>query len=544
MHRNRPRPRCCSNVAVLRSRPASSGPQDGYAFDDLKLALGRTSVQGRVVFAPGEPRPRVTANLSGPLVDLSELPAGPSKPGASSPTLAADVEADIRFDRVVLPDRRSLGPVSGVARLTAGAVELKQFSVAVDGASATVDGTISDPLTPAALELVVQVESKRGAGLAAFTGLNLSKLPAFTANARLTDVPDGYALAGLKIAHVATTIAGDVAVTRGAKRFKVSAKLNSPWLDASAFVPPDTAGGTVKPAAAGTRAIADVPLPVDALRDIDADVDLRIDTVKFGDAAPLGPLLLRAVVADGRLKAEPVQLAGLGSQMLSVSATVDAAQAAWDLRVEGKAIDLGAMLTRFGLPGVVTGGSTDLTLQFRGHGKTLPALLGSLDGDARVEIGPLRLHNFAVNLDRGILMRTIGLANPLHETDPDTDYQCFVARVPVKHGVLTSDRSIAAETAKYNVALSGTLNLRTEAIDVAVTPIVKSGLGVGSASIAPIVRVGGTLGAPTVGVNPVAAATSTAGAGLAVAAPAWWLADAALKNLRSDPNPCATALAR
>ena len=55
----------------------------------------------------------------------------------------------------------------------------------------------------------------------------------------------------------------------------------------------------MKPAAASARAIAAVPLPVDALRAIDADLDLRIDTIKFGDAAPLGPLLVRAVVADG-----------------------------------------------------------------------------------------------------------------------------------------------------------------------------------------------------------------------------------------------------
>ena len=281
-----------------------SGPQGGYVFDDLKLELGRTSAQGRVVFASGEPRPRVTAKLSGPLVDLSELAPAQSKPGASKagasrPTLAADVDADVRFDRVVLPDRRTLGPVSGVARLTAGAVELKQFSVAVDGASATVDGTIGDPLTPAALKLAVNVEIKRAKGLAAFTGLNLRELPAFTASATLTDVPDGYSLAGLKIAHAVTTMGGDVVVTRGAKRFKVRAKLSSPLLDASAFARADAAGGDVKPAAASARAIAAVPLPVDALGAIDADLDLRIDTIKFSDAAPLGPLLVRAVVADG-----------------------------------------------------------------------------------------------------------------------------------------------------------------------------------------------------------------------------------------------------
>jgi len=536
-------------LPALRASARLGGPQGGYVFDDLKLTLGRTSVQGRVVFAPAEPRPRVTAKLSGPLVDLSELlPAQPkpvaSKPGASNPTLAADVEADIRFDRVVLPDRRSLGPVSGVARLTAGAVELKQFSVAVDGARATVDGTIGDPVKPAALDLTLNVEVKRSAGLAAFTGMNLRELPAFTASARLTDVPDGVALGGLTLVHAATTITGDMALIRGAKRIKVTAKLSSPSLDTSAFVQPAAASGTAKPASAHTRVIADVPLPVDALLAVDADVDLRIDSLKFGDAAPLGPLLLHAVLADGRLKAEPMQLAGPASQTLSASATIDAAQATWDLRADGKAIDLGAMLTRFGHPGLVTGGGTDLTVQIRGRGKTLPAVLGSLDGDARVEVGPMRLHNFAIDLDRGIFMRAFGLANPVQKTDPFTDVTCLVLRVPIKSGLLTSDRGIAAETAKYNMVLSGSVNLRTEALDVAVTPIVKGGLGAGTASIAQIVRVGGTLGAPALGVDPVGAVKSAVGAGVAVMATPWWLADNVLKRMKSDQSPCATALAK
>ena len=106
-------------LPALRATANVTGPQGGYVLDELKLALGRTSAQGRVVVAPSEPRPRVTVRLGGPLVDLSELPRAPSKagastPGVASPTMAVDVDADLRFDRLVLPDRRSLGPVSGV----------------------------------------------------------------------------------------------------------------------------------------------------------------------------------------------------------------------------------------------------------------------------------------------------------------------------------------------------------------------------------------------------------------------------------------------
>jgi len=202
------------------------------------------------------------------------------------------------------------------------------------------------------------------------------------------------------------------------------------------------------------------------------------------------------------------------------------------------------LLTRLGHPGVVTGGNSELALQLRGRGKTLAAILGTLDGVARLEIGPLRLHNVAIDAERGILPRVLGAANASRKTDPATDIKCFVARVPIKGGVLTSDQGIAAETARYNVVVNGSLNLRTEAIDLAVTPVVKSGFEVGTASIAQIVRVGGTLGAPALGVDAVGVAKSAVSAGVAVVATPWWLAETVLKKVRSDPNPCATALGR
>ncbi len=293
----------------------------------------------------------------------------------------------------------------------------------------------------------------------------------------------------------------------------------------------------VKKPAAGARTIPDVPLPLDVLRVIDADLDLRFDTVKFGDAAPLGLLLVRAVIADGILKAEPVQLTAQPGQTLSVSGTVNATQSAWALNVEGKGIDFGAMLTRFGRPDVVTGGVTDLALQLDGRGKSLAAILGSLNGDARLKVGPYRIHNFAVPLGSGTIMHMFGLANPFLKADPDTDVKCLTARVPIKNGILTSERRVATETTKYNAIMSGTINLRTEALDLSVTPVVNG-------EVTTVVRLSGTLAAPVVSVNAVGAiARSAASFGATVATlGGWWVADTLIRKTASDPSPCATAL--
>jgi uncharacterized protein involved in outer membrane biogenesis len=518
---------------------ASAGPQHGYAFDNLEFAFGRSSVRGRVAFVAGEPRPRVTLKLGGPLLDLS---IAQQKSDGSNPLLAADVDADVQFERVVLPDRRELGQVKGSINLVAGALELKQFSISKDGTSATMDGTIAEPLKPAGIALAVNVEASNGEGIASFTALRgLQPLRAFNATGKVTDVPDGYAFTGVKLAFAATTITGDVSLARGAERFKLQAKASSPLFDFTALPRSATPEGTAKPAASGARLIPDVILPLDLLRAMDADLDLRVDALKLSDAAQVGPLVVRATIADGRLKAEPVELSNGAVQVLHASITADAAQSAWNFRLTGSGIDLGEMLTRFGQPQLVTGGSTDVEVDVQGRGKTLPAVLGSLNGNVRMRIGPNRINNVAIDVQSGLIARIFSATNPFQKTDPDTEVKCIAVRVPVKDGTLKSEHNAAIETAKYNLIATGTVNLRTEGLDLAVAPVVTSGLGL--TEIPTIVSLSGTFSAPTVGLTAGGAIRSAAAIGATVAVPGLSnIAGSLFRKITADPNPCATAL--
>ena len=179
------------------------------------------------------------------------------------------------------------------------------------------------------------------------------------------------------------------------------------------------------------------------------------------------------------------------------------------------------------------------------RGQSLAALVGSLDGELQIKVGALRAHNVAVNLGEGLLTRTLSLINPFRKSEPDTDIKCIAAKLPVKQGVLTSERRFAVETARYNAVLLGTLDLRSERLDLAVQPIVKSGAGIGSGELSSVVRLRGTLAEPEVGIDAGSIAKSAVSIGAAVATlGGWWLADAVRKQIKADSNPCATALAR
>jgi len=521
---------------------ASAGPQRGYAFDDLDLAFGRSSVRGRVAFVPAEPRPRLTLKLDGPLLDLAIASSSNQKSDGSNPLLVADVDAEVQFERVVFPGRRELGPVNGSVKLAAGALEFKELHIGLEGTSAIVNGTIADPLKPAGIAMEVNLDASNGEGIATLTALRgLRQLRAFTASGKVTDVPDGYAVKGMKLAFAATTISGDINLTRGAERYKLQATATSPLLDLTALQRPATPEVVAKPAGSAARAIPDVNLPLDLLRAIDADLDLRVDAVKLGDAARIGPLLVRATIADGRLNAEPVELANGASQILHAAVNADVAQNAWSVRLTGSGIDLGEMLTRFGQPQLVNGGSTDLDIDVRGGGKTLAAVLGSLNGNVRMRIGPNRINNVAIDVSSGLIARMFSAANPFQKTDPDTDVKCIAVHVPVKDGVLKSEHNAAVETAKYNLIATGTVNLRTEGLDLAVTPVVTSGLGL--TEIPTIVSLSGTFSAPSVGLTAGGAIKSAAAIGATIAVPGLSnLAGSLFRKITADQNPCTTAL--
>ena len=527
--------------APAATKEAKAASQRAYAFDNLQLAFGRSSVRGRVAFAAGEQRPRVTLQLSGPILDLSVASSKP-EPDASNPLLAADVEADVQFDRVVLPGRRELGPVNGSAALTAGALELKQLHIGLQGTSANLSGAIADPLKPAGITMAVRIEASDGEGIATLTALpGLRQLPAFNANGTVTDVPGGYSASGLTLAFAATTISGDVSLTRGAERFKLQAAVTSPLLDFTALKHAETARDSTKPASSAARVIPEVILPLDLLRAIDADLDLRVDAVKLSDAAKIGPLLVRATIADSRLNAEPVELSNGASQILHAAVTADAAQANWSLRLAGSGIDLGEMLGRFGQPQLMDGGSTDVDLDVHGRGKTLAAVLGSLSGNVRVQIGPNRINNVAVDVSKGIIARIFSAANPFQKTDPNTDVTCIAVRVPIKDGIVKSEHNAAVQTAKYNLIATGTVNLDTERLDLAVTPVVTSGLGL--TEIPTVVSLSGTFAAPSVGLTAGGAMKSAASIGATIAVPGLSnLAGSLFRKITADPNPCATAL--
>lgn len=146
-------------------------------------------------------------------------------------------------------------------------------------------------------------------------------------------------------------------------------------------------------------------------------------------------------------------------------------------------------------------------------------------------------------LGADMLKKTFDMLNPMSQSSDGTTLQCAVVNFDIKDGIATSERGIAISTNQMDVIGSGTINLKTEALDIGIKPQAKEGVGLSASQLAGLVRVKGTLASPKASADAAAVLTTGLSATTAVATGGLsLLAQGLLDRSTADANPCATAL--
>lgn len=413
---------------------------------------------------------------------------------------------------------------------------------ATAGATASLSGTVDLRAKLPLLAGDLKAEVKDTAGLARLAGAPLALPVPLTLVAKGRAARDEYVVEPLAATLGKSRIEGRIAAKTGGARPVVTASLTSPLLDLSAGTP----GGS-KPAAAGragARVFSDAPLPLAALRSFDGAADVTIERLVLANGVPLEKVRVKATLKDGRLDAQPLQ-AVVGGGSVTGRALLEARATAptLTLNVQGKGISGEKVAAAMGHGGAVTGGSIDLALDLAGPGGSVARFLGAANGEVLATMGPARTSGAALDFGGDVLTKVADLANPSRRTDKYTEIRCAVVRLPVRDGIASARHTIAVETARVDIVAAGTINLRSEALDLALRPNVKEGLGIGAASLAELVRVTGTLADPSVGIDTLGSARTALSIGGAIATGGLsLLGEAALKKGTADPQPCRTAL--
>lgn len=357
-----------------------------------------------------------------------------------------------------------------------------------------------------------------------------------------------WKLADIKAALAGSSAAGELALNT-AHRPHLTGKLTASTLSLADFITPASKSGEklapkhLKPTEDG-RLFSAEPLPLHGLTQADADVAVLVGKLDTGSVT-LTDLTADIHLARGRLTVKPVRALLAGGQ-LDGEANVDASAKSPTamLRLTARQVDLGRITKESG-SGLLTGGRSDARLELTGHGPSVRALMASATGEAVISVGEGRLHNTAVNWAGGDLMfQVLGALNPLGPHEETTPLTCAVARFVVKDGLATAANGIAAETAKVNVVGGGTVDLRTEALDLGIAPRARDGIGLSlSSPLAGMTRMRGTLANPAMGVDELGTLRTAASAGAAVATGGLsLLGELLVDKLTADSTPCRTAL--
>ncbi len=342
-------------------------------------------------------------------------------------------------------------------------------------------------------------------------------------------------------------VVGEMNVVSGKARPRLSFKLAATTLSLADLALPVKAG-TARPAAAPVKSrymFSDAPIDLGALRSFDADGELSADTLLLADGRKLDHAKLQFKLQDGVLDA-PVVQGGLFGGTLAARVKIDATRdkdAALNLHVDARSLELAAILAEAGIKREVRGGKTSVNADIAARGNSLHQWADSANGSVLVVMGPASLGHPSSGGDAAF-NRLADAVNPFRNVDSTTEIQCAVIRLPLSGGTARVDRSIGIETNKIGANASGTLDFGTETLDLSIKPQIRKGISLNIDQIASLVRFHGPFSAPVVGVDAKASAATAATLGAAVATGGVsLLGQVLLKSATADgAAPCQVAL--
>ena len=462
------------------------------------------------------------------------------------------VTAEAAVNQVPLSLRATLGSLDALLGNRDYPLSL---NASLPGAKLALDGRLAKPLAASGLTMQVSLEINRLSDLNPLAGAALPEAGPIVFNGAISDTQSGYAVKPFTARIMDNELTGEAEIDLSGARPALIADLAAKTLDLSPFQgqgreKADATDSTGAPASAPEavsveKVFPSDPLPLAGLKA--ADVTLQFKTgALITRGLTLNDLKLSLKLDNGKLRIAPfsAKLAG-GSLMANIGLDASGANSAlWDHNVELRQIEPGQ------LPGIrekqlLSGAKTDIESKGKGAGASVSAIMAGLNGNLLIKTGQGRITARALESDAAnALLNTLTLFNPNAGRRDASALECAVINFAIKDGIAVADNGIGIATGKINVLGAGNINLKTEALDLGITPRAKAGAGLSAGQLAGLVRLGGTLAAPRAKTDTEAALTAGIKAGSAVAEGGWAaLAKGLLGGATgAAQNPCDIAL--
>lgn len=290
--------------------------------------------------------------------------------------------------------------------------------------------------------------------------------------------------------------------------------------------PEEIAESETETASTGDKKIfSNEPLSTGALQDY--EVDLKVNTSNLTlnkDFIVHGSLAV--TLAQGVLKLGPLDFKGESGGSGESLIVLDASSTEANLDVKIK-------FDNFVSPKF--GGNLDLDVDLDGHGGSIAAVMGSLNGRFIAALNDYKLNQPAMTKFGS------GLFSHLNPLKKDTTVlECAIVRFDAKDGMADFTKKIAAQTTEVTWFGNGEINLKTEELDLGILPKPRKVLNsLTDLGLAELIHIGGTLAEPSIGIDPKDVALKYGKYSAYIATGGLlWLAEKALDNLQSNVDQC------
>jgi uncharacterized protein involved in outer membrane biogenesis len=410
------------------------------------------------------------------------------------------------------------------------------------GAEITLSGQVGTPMSGPQPDLEFSVEGESLAAFNPVAGGGLPPLGPYALSGRLGGAGETYKISELSAKVGESDLSGDVTLALGGARPSVAAQLSSTLLDMADFSADEAKGEGADSGAGGGKSskyvFTEDPLPLEGLRAADADVSVKVATLRVNDKLALTDVDLPLALKAGDLTLGPAK-AGLSGGVIDLKLDLAGSKATpnVNLALDAADIDYGRLLREQGVTEDVQG-TVGADIKLSGAGTTARAVASGLNGQFQIVGDEGVINNKLLAIVSAGLSEVMG---PLMGSSENSKLHCVVARFDVKQGVAKS-QAILLDTETFTIAGDGDIDLRTEEMDLYFnTETRKASL----ASLAVPFRMTGMLKSPKVTPDPVGTALKAAKLAGTVANPLVGLgALVAEEAVSGDENPCVAALER
>jgi uncharacterized protein involved in outer membrane biogenesis len=318
-----------------------------------------------------------------------------------------------------------------------------------------------------------------------------------------------FTLRGLAVSLGQSRLNGELDVSLKGPRPDIRLNATSELIDIRPFLKPRGKKADKEPGAENKpdRLIPATPLPLDVFAASDLNIRLNIAELRYLQDS------ITNVVLDAEQKAGSLNIsqfaleAPRGKLKASISINPDQAHSA-DVK-----IDLSAKETILNISGVTADKldqipAFDIDFHASGKGGNLQELAGALNGSLYIGSKGGNIENVDLSvLDTFILEQVFSVIMPKSKDTLVTQFNCIAGKMEITDGLMNTAPALAFSTQKIAVVARGTIDLKTEKINLNFNSTPTNALRINPGEIFyPYILITGTLAKPSAGVDPGKAA--------------------------------------